>query len=107
MIRNLLLSVCLTASLSACSTTQKTEGSGLLSVVTQNVLTIAGDAAISQADFSPIKGKGIQIEMSGFVEEKNRGFLSNLVSSKAENAGSLLIRLGKPCLLYTSPSPRD
>jgi hypothetical protein len=99
MIRNLLLSVCLAASLSACSTTQKTEGSGLLSVVTQNVLTIAGDAAISQADFSPIKGKGIQIEMSGFVEEKNRGFLSNLVSSKAENAGSLLVRMGKPDLI--------
>jgi hypothetical protein len=99
MIRNLLLSVCLAASLSACSTTQKTEGSGLLSVVTQNVLTIAGDAAISQADFSPIKGKGIQIEMSGFVEEKNRGFLSNLVSSKAENAGSLLVRMRKPDLI--------
>ena len=99
MIRNLLLSVCLVASLSACSTTQKTEGSGLLSVVTQNVLTIAGDAAISQADFSPIKGKGIQIEMSGFVEEKNRGFLSNLVSSKAENAGSLLVRMRKPDLI--------
>jgi len=99
MIRNLLLSVCLAASLSACSTTQKTEGSGLLSVVTQNVLTIAGDAAISQADFSPIKGKGIQIEMSGFVEEKNRGFLSNLVSSKAESAGSLLVRMRKPDLI--------
>ncbi|WP_397597915.1 hypothetical protein [Sphingorhabdus sp.] len=99
MIRNLLLAVCLTAGLSACSTTQKTEGSGLLSVVTQNVLTIAGEAAVSQVDFSSIKSKGIQIEMTGFVEEKNKGFLTNLVASKAENAGALLVRLGKPDLI--------
>jgi hypothetical protein len=96
MFKNLVLAAFLAASLAACSTTQKTEGSGLLSVVTQNVLTIAGDAAITQADFSPIKSKGVQIEMSGFVEEKNRGFLTNLVSSKAEDAGALLVRLGKP-----------
>ena len=96
MIRNLLLAAGLAVTLSACSTTQKTEGSGLLSVVTQNVLTIAGDGALSQADLSPIKGKAIQIEMTGFVEERNRGFLTNLVSAKTEGAGALLVRLGKP-----------
>ena len=96
MIRNLLLAAGLAVTLSACSTTQKTEGSGLLSVVTQNVLTIAGDGALSQADLSPIKGKAIQIEMTGFVEERNRGFLTNLVSAKTEDAGALLVRLGKP-----------
>jgi hypothetical protein len=99
MIRNLLLTAGLAATLSACSTTQKTEGSGLLSVVTQNVLTIAGDGALSQADLSPLKGKGIQIEMTGFVEERNRGFLSNLVSAKTEDAGALLVRSGKPDLI--------
>ena len=96
MIRNLLLAAGLAVTLSACSTTQKTEGSGLLSVVTQNVLTIAGDGALSQADLSPIKGKAIQIEMTGFVEERNRGFLTKLVSAKTEDAGALLVRLGKP-----------
>jgi hypothetical protein len=99
MIRNLLLAAGLAVTLSACSTTQKTEGSGLLSVVTQNVLTIAGDGALSQADLSPIKGKAIQIEMTGFVEERNRGFLTNLVSAKTEDAGALLVRLGKPDLI--------
>jgi hypothetical protein len=99
MIKNLLLTAGLAATLSACSTTQKTEGSGLLSVVTQNVLTIAGDGALSQADLSPLKGKGIQIEMTGFVEERNRGFLSNLVSAKTEDAGALLVKSGKPDLI--------
>lgn len=97
--QKLLIAAFLMASVNACSTTQKTEGSGLLSVVTQNVLTIAGDAAIAQADFSAVKGKGIQIELSGFVEEKNRGFLTNLVSSKAENEGALLVRFGRPALI--------
>ncbi len=84
------------ASLTACSTTQKTGGEGLLSVVTQNVLTIAGNSAMEQADFSLLPGKSVTVELSGFVEERNRGFVANLVSSKAEAAKARLVRTGAP-----------
>lgn len=90
------LALALAMSLAACSTTQKTGGEGLLSVVTQNVLTIAGNSAMEQADLSLLPGKSVAIELSGFVEERNRGFVSNLVSSKAEAAKARLVRNGAP-----------
>lgn len=86
----------LAMSLAACSTTQKTGGEGLLSVVTQNVLTIAGNSAMERADLSLLPGKSVAVELSGFVEERNRGFISNLVSSKAEAARARLVRSGAP-----------
>lgn len=90
------LALSLAISLAACSTTQKTGGEGLLSVVTQNVLTIAGNSAMEQADFSLLSGRKVTIELSGFVEERNKGFVTNLVSSKAEASQALLARTGSP-----------
>tara|TARA_B100001559_G_C16402494_1_gene576425 strand:- start:262 stop:882 length:621 start_codon:yes stop_codon:yes gene_type:complete len=82
--------------LTSCQSTQKTSGEGLISVVAQNVLKIAGNQAIQNADFSNLNNVPVTVELKGFVEEKTEGFIQNLVSSSAEKSGALLIRSGKP-----------
>ena len=82
--------------LTSCQSTQKTTGEGLISVVAQNVLKIAGNQAIQNADFSTLNNVPVTVELKGFVEEKTEGFIQNLVSSSAEKSGALLIRSGKP-----------
>ena len=82
--------------LTACQSTQKTSGEGLISVVAQNVLTLAGEEAIKGVNFSAVSNKPVKVELKGFVEEKTRGFIANLVSSNAETNGALLIRNGEP-----------
>ena len=82
--------------LNSCQSTQKTTGEGLISVVAQNVLKIAGNQAIQNADFSNLNNVPVTVELKGFVEEKTEGFIQNLVSSSAEKSGALLIRSGKP-----------
>lgn len=81
--------------LAACSSTQKTEGVGFISGTTQSVLTIAGNAAIVDADFSLLNGKLAAINFTGFVEERNRGFLDNLVSRRIEDNGGIVARSGR------------
>ena len=93
------LSVLFLLLVSACQSTQKTYGEGLVSVVSQNVVKLAGNSAITQADFSSIKGKKILVELTGFVEERTKGFIDNLVSSNAEKEGARLIRSGDPDIL--------
>ncbi|MDA9691560.1 hypothetical protein N9U35_00125 [bacterium] len=93
------LSVLFLLLVSACQSTQKTYGEGLVSVVSQNVVKLAGNSAITQADFSSIKDKKILVELTGFVEERTKGFIDNLVSSNAEKEGARLIRSGDPDIL--------
>ena len=82
--------------LTACQSTQKTSGEGLVSVVAQNVLKLAGEQAIKGVNFSAVSNKPVKVELKGFVEEKTQGFIENLVSSNAETNGALLIRNGEP-----------
>lgn len=82
--------------LTACQSTQKTSGEGLISVVAQNVLKLAGEQAIKRVNFSAVSNKPVKVELKGFVEEKTQGFIENLVSSNAETNGALLIRNGEP-----------
>ena len=82
--------------LTACQSTQKTSGEGLISVVAQNVLKLAGEQAIKTVNFSAVSNKSVKVELKGFVEEKTQGFIENLVSSNAEINGALLIRNGEP-----------
>ena len=82
--------------LTACQSTQKTPGEGLISVVAQNVLKLAGEQAIKRVNFSAVSNKPVKVELKGFVEEKTQGFIENLVSSNAETNGALLIRNGEP-----------
>ena len=85
--------------ISACQSTQKTTGEGLISVVAQNVLKLAGDQAIKGANFNSVSGLPVKIELKGFVEQKTKGFIENLVSAKAEKSGALLIRNGEPDII--------
>ncbi len=82
--------------ITACNSTQKTFGEGLVSVVSQNVVKIAGNAAIQDVDFSDLYNEKITIELTGFVEERTKGFIENLVASNAELSGAKLIRSGQP-----------
>jgi hypothetical protein len=81
--------------LAACSSTQKTEGVGFISGTTQSVLTIAGNAAIVDADFALLNGKLVALNFTGFVEERNRGFIDNLVSRRIEDNGGIVARSGR------------
>ncbi len=74
-----------------CSTTQKTGGAGLVSVVAQNVVRIAGVKAIDSADLSSLDGMTTFVKLSGFVDDQNRGFIDHLAHSRAENAGARLV----------------
>jgi hypothetical protein len=94
--RRLIFAAALAMSLQGCSTTQKTSGEGLLSVVSQNVLRIAGSRVMEDVDFTGVKGRRVAVELTGFVEDRNRGFLTNLVEVEAESAGALLVRSGDP-----------
>lgn len=85
--------------LTSCQSTQKTTGEGLISVVAQNVLKIAGNQAIENANFSNLNNVSVTVELKGFVEQKTEGFIQNLVSSSAEKSGALLIRNGKPDII--------
>ena len=84
---------------SSCQSTQKTTGEGLISVVAQNVLKLAGNQAIKGANFSSVNNVKVKVELKGFVEEKTKGFIENLVSSNAEKNGALLIRNGEPSII--------
>jgi hypothetical protein len=75
-----------------CSTRQKTMGLGMVSVVAQNVVRIAGVKAMKDADLSPVEGKKTYVKTTGFADDFNRGFIDNLVRSGAEDAGALLVK---------------
>lgn len=97
--KSILLGLGITLSFSllvSCNSTQKTYGEGLVSVVSQNVVKIAGNSAISNVNFDRVKDKKVLVELTGFVEQRTKGFIENLVSSNAENIGARLIRSGQP-----------
>lgn len=78
-----------------CSSTQKTGGSGLVSVVAQNVVRIAGVKAIKNADLSPLNGNATYVKLTGFIDTQNRGFIDHLARSRAEEAGGRLVAENK------------
>jgi hypothetical protein len=82
-----------------CSTTQKTGGAGLVSVVAQNVVRIAGVKAIKEADVSSLSGKATYVKLTGFIDDQNRGFIDHLARSRAEDAGARLVSEDKAQLM--------
>lgn len=76
--------------LGGCSTTQKTEGAGMVSAVVQNVVRIAGISAMKTADFSSIKAKKVHVKTTGFADDFNKGFVEHLVRTKVEDSGAFL-----------------
>jgi hypothetical protein len=63
-----------------------------VSAVAQNVVRIAGATAMRSADLSIIDGKTAFIKITGFADDRSRGFVDNLVGSRAESAGARLVQ---------------
>ena len=93
----ILMSLCFAFSF-GCSTTQKTGGEGMVSVIAHNVVRIAGIKAMQTVDLSSVKGKATFVKLTGFVDDRNRSFLENLVRSKSEEAGARLVSEDKAAL---------
>ncbi|MBI5634641.1 MAG: hypothetical protein HZA15_14320 [Nitrospirae bacterium] len=98
-ITTLILMVGLISFTAGCSSTQKTGGAGLQSVVTQNVVRIAGVKAMQGANLSPVKGKLLSIKLTGFIDAANQGFIENLVRSRVEDAGGRLVAQDKAAII--------
>jgi len=76
--------------LTGCSSTQKTQGQGMVSVVAQNAVRIAGSEAVSKLDISEVYGKKSYVVVTGFADEFNRGYVLNLIRDAVEDAGGQL-----------------
>ena len=76
--------------LGGCSSTQKTQGQGMVSVVAQNAVRIAGSEAVSKLDISEVYGKDSYVVVTGFADEFNRGYVLNLIRDAVEDAGGQL-----------------
>ena len=80
----------ITMMLMGCSSTQKTQGQGMVSVVAQNAVRIAGAEAVSKLDISEVYGKPSYVVVTSFADEFNRGYVLNLIRDAAEDAGGQL-----------------
>jgi hypothetical protein len=89
--RKSVLSLMVLTALSACSSTQKTGGQGMVSVIAQNVVRVAGAKAVRDLTLSELKGQKTHVQISGFVDEFNKGFINNLISAQVEDAGGRLV----------------
>jgi hypothetical protein len=74
-----------------CSSTQKTGGQGMVSVVAQNVVRIAGAKAMRDLQLTELKGKKANVQTTGFVDEFNKGFIQNIMHSHIEASGATLV----------------
>jgi len=81
--------------LAGCSSTQKTQGQGMVSVVAQNAVRIAGSEAVSKLDISEVYGRTAHVVVTGFADEFNRGYVLNLLRDAVEDAGGQLEAEGK------------
>lgn len=90
----LTLALMLTISAAGCTTTQKTPGAGLRSVVAQNVVRIACVDAFRDADLSMLSGKPVELDLTGFVDDENRGILDLMARSRIEGAGGRVADTG-------------
>ena len=94
--KSLVISVLLSISLlvTACSSVQKTPGSGLQSAVAQNVVRLALTEAAKNLDFSPYAGQQISIQITGFADENMQPYFQYFFESKLEDAGCKIVGSG-------------
>jgi len=78
------------AILAGCSTTEKTQGMGMVSVIAQNVVRIAGYKALRDLDIAEVANEKTHVEVRGFVNEFNEGFVLNLISDAVEDSNGRL-----------------
>lgn len=87
------LAIGLIVGLTACSSTQKTEGQGMVSVVAQNAVRIAGAEAIAQLDIADeVSNKASTVNVTGFADSFSSGFVLNLIRDAVEDQGGRLVR---------------
>ena len=79
------------AGTAACSSTQKTEGQGMVSVVAQNVVRIAGKEAMADLDLSRANERRAYVDVTGFADAFSAGYIENLVRNRAEVDGGRLV----------------
>jgi hypothetical protein len=77
--------------ISSCSSTQKTAGEGMVSVVAQNVVRIAGTHAIKNLDIGEVDGQPVFVEVTGFADSFSSGYVLNLLRGEVENQGGRLV----------------
>ena len=63
----------------------------MVSVVAQNVVKIAGTRAARDLQLKELKGRKVAIQITGFVDEFNKGFIQTLVGSRVEASGGALV----------------
>jgi hypothetical protein len=77
--------------LTACSSTQKTGGHGVMSVVAQNVVRIACSDALHDADFSSLNKQKVYLTFTGFIEPELEGYIEHKFRDKVEDAGGFIV----------------
>lgn len=85
------LALLLISLLIGCSTTQKTAGQGMISVVAQNVVRIAGKEAFTDVDLTEVKDRNVTVLITGFSDEFSSGFIENLSRNAVEASGGKLV----------------
>ena len=90
-LRNAFIVLTATCLLSACSTTEKSGGQGMVSVVAQNVVRIAGQQAIRSLSLTELDGIKCTVVVSGFADDFNRGYVENLIKNEVEENGGKLV----------------
>lgn len=85
------LALLLISLLMGCSTTQKTAGQGMISVVAQNVVRIAGKEAFTDVDLTEVKDRNVTVLITGFSDEFSSGFIENLSRNAVETSGGKLV----------------
>ena len=90
-IRNAFIVLTATCLLSACSTTEKSSGQGMVSVVAQNVVRIAGQQAVRYLSLRELDGVKCSVVVSGFADDFNRGYIENLIKNVVEESGGKLV----------------
>ena len=75
----------------ACSAVQTTSGGGLTSVIAQNVVRIACVKAMKPIDVKAFSGKKIELKLTGFNDDKNRGILELLLKMKIEQNNGIIV----------------
>lgn len=86
-----LLVIMSTLLLSACSTTEKSSGQGMVSVIAQNVVRIAGSKAIQSLSLEEVNNQKCYVVVTGFADEFNKGYVLNLLRNEVEANGGKLV----------------
>lgn len=89
--KNLFASFVVILFVSGCSSTQKTAGEGMVSVVAQNVVRIAGSQATKNLDVKEVNGQPVFVEVTGFADDFSKGYVLNLIRDKVEDEGGRLV----------------